>query len=37
MVKRLAHISYHVIVVFMSAALALSVPFALSATATGML
>ena len=37
MVKRLAHISYHVIVVLMSAALALSVPFTLSAMAAGML
>ena len=37
MVKRLVHISYHVIVVLMSAALALSAPFALSAMAAGLL
>jgi len=37
MAKRLLHISYHVIVVLMSAALALSTPHALSAVATGML
>ncbi len=37
MAKRLAHISYHVIVVLMSAALALSTPYALSAMATGLL
>lgn len=37
MVKRLAHLSYHVIVVLMSAALALSVPFILSRMAAGML
>jgi hypothetical protein len=37
LMKRLAHISYHVIVVLMSAALALSVPFALSSMASGML
>jgi hypothetical protein len=37
MVKRLAHISYHVVIVLMSAALAFSVPFALSAAASGML
>lgn len=35
--KRFTHISYHVIVVLMSAALALSVPFALSRTASGLL
>lgn len=37
MAKRLAHISYHVIVVLMSAALALSTPYALSAMAAGLL
>lgn len=35
--KRLVHISYHVIVVLMSAALALSVPYTLSTMAAGML
>jgi hypothetical protein len=37
MVKRLVHISCHVTVVLMSAALALSVPYTLSAMAAGML
>ncbi len=37
MAKRLLHISYHVIVVLMSAALALSTPYALSAMAAGLL
>ena len=37
MAKRFAQISYHVIVVLMSAALALSTPFALSAMAAGLL
>jgi len=37
MAKRLVHISYHVIVVLMSAALALSTPFVLSTMATGLL
>jgi len=36
-VKRFVHVSYHVVVVLMSAALALSVPFTLSAIAAGML
>jgi hypothetical protein len=37
MAKRLAYISYHVIVVLLSAAMALSIPFALSAMAAGLL
>lgn len=37
MAKRLVHISYHIIVVLLSAALALSTPFVLSAMAAGML
>jgi hypothetical protein len=37
MVNRLVHIAYHVIVVLMSAALALSTPYALSAMAAGLL
>jgi hypothetical protein len=37
MAKRLTHIAYHLIVVLMSAALALSAPYALSAMAKGLL
>jgi hypothetical protein len=37
MAKRLAHILYHIVVVLLSAALALSTPFALSAMASGLL